>query len=359
MIRVPIPLPRLPYEVLIGKDLLLESGILASEVIPPDRCAVVTDTHVAKHYLEPTLTSLKDAGFKPTAFVIPAGEKSKNMRQVEDLCEQMIAAHLDRKSSLFALGGGVVGDLAGFVAAIFQRGIPCIQLPTTIVAQVDSSVGGKTAVNTALGKNLIGAFHQPRLVIADLNTLETLPNREYWEGFAEIIKHAIIRDAAMLDLLPSDRTIDLTALIARNVAIKAAIVATDEKEECGVRALLNFGHTIGHGIENAAGYGSFLHGEAISLGMVAALWLSVHHADLPESELHRILHILRRFSLPVTLSHQITIDSILTSMEKDKKNEHGVMRFVLTNHLGSAFVSDKVTRKTARQAIEFLRKERI
>ncbi len=355
MIRIPVPVPNSPYEVLIGKGLLFKSGTLATEVIRPGRCAVITDEHVAKHYLEPTLTSLKDAGFEPIAFIVPAGEKSKNMRQVEDLCERMIAARFDRKSSLFALGGGVIGDLAGFVAAIFQRGIPSIQLPTTIIAQVDSAVGGKTAVNTSTGKNLIGAFHQPRLVIADPTALETLPNREYWEGFAEIVKHAIIRDASMLDLMPSSRAEDLTSLIARNVSIKAAIVAADEKDENGLRALVNFGHTIGHGIENAAGYGFFLHGEAISLGMVAALWLSVRHAGLSKSELHRVVRLLRQLSLPVTLSDQIPTDSILVSMEKDKKFEQGAMRFILSNQLGSAFISDAVTKHTARQAIEFLR----
>ena len=355
MIKLPIPLLHTSYEVLIGKGLISQSGELAAKVLVPGRCAVVTDSNVATYYLEPTLASLQTAGFDPVTFIVPAGEKSKSMSQAEDLCQQMIAAGMDRKSSLFALGGGVIGDLAGFVAAIFQRGIPFVQLPTTIVAQVDSSVGGKTGVNTSTGKNLIGTFHQPRLVIADPHTLETLPDREYWEGFAEIIKHAIIRDASMLESLPTKRSDPLASLIARNVAIKAAIVVADEKEENGLRALLNFGHTLGHGIENAAGYGFFLHGEAISLGIIAALWLSVHHAGLSDSSLQQITQLLLALALPVTLPNHIDTDSILTSIGKDKKFERGAMRFVLTKHLGSAYVSSEITGQDARAAIEYLR----
>lgn len=356
MIRIPVPIPYTPYEVLIGRGLLVRSGELTAQTLSPGRCAVVTDSNVATHYLEPTLVALKNARFEPTEFVVPAGEKSKNMDQAEDLCQQMITAGLDRTSSLFALGGGVIGDLAGFVASIFQRGIPFIQLPTTVIAQVDSSVGGKTGVNISSGKNLIGIFHQPRLVIADVQTLNTLPDREYWEGFAEIVKHAIIRDAPLLDILTPKRLENPESFIARNVAIKASIVAADEKDENGIRALVNFGHTIGHSIENAAGYGVFLHGEAISLGIVAALWLSIRHAKLPQSALHRVIHLLRTLSLPVTLPDSIHTDSILTAMAKDKKFERGSIRFVLTKQLGSAFVSNQVTEQDVCAAIEFLRK---
>jgi len=285
-----------------------------------------------------------------TAMVSPAGEKSKSMLEAASLCEQMIAAGLDRSSAAIALGGGVVGDLAGFVAAIYYRGIPFVQIPTTIVAQVDSSVGGKTGVNAAGGKNLIGAFHQPRLVIADTGTLATLPEREFNEGFAEVIKHAAIRDFAMLDALD-----DLPALIARNVAIKAAIVAEDEFETKGVRALLNFGHTIGHGIENAAGYGRYLHGEAISLGLVAACRLSVEKAGLDPAVRDRIFSVLAHYHLPMTLPPDIKTEDILSAMRKDKKFHTGSVRFVLLKNPGEAFVSSGVTESDIVRQVESLR----
>jgi 3-dehydroquinate synthase len=272
------------------------------------------------------------------------------MGEAASLCEQMVAAGLDRSSAVLALGGGVVGDLAGFVAAIYYRGIPCIQIPTTIVSQVDSSVGGKTGVNAAGGKNLIGAFHQPRLVIADPDTLGSLPGREFNEGFAEVIKHAAIRDFAMLDALD-----DLPALIARNVAIKAAIVSEDEYETKGIRALLNFGHTIGHGIENAAGYGHYLHGEAISLGLVAACRLSVEKAGLDPDVRDRILSALARYRLPMTLPAGITTTDILSAMRKDKKFRAGSIRFVLLKRPGEASVSGDVTEADIVRQVEALR----
>ena len=249
-----------------------------------------------------------------------------------------------------ALGGGVVGDLAGFVAAIHYRGIPFVQIPTTVVAQVDSSVGGKTGVNAPGGKNLIGAFHQPKLVIADTGTLESLPEREYQDGFAEVIKHAAIRDFSLLE-----EPADLPRFIARNISIKAAIVAEDEFETSGVRALLNFGHTIGHGIENAAGYGRFLHGEAISLGLVAACRLSVEKAGLATADSERIIGALVRRNLPVTLPDDITTDDILTALQKDKKFHDGSIRFVLLRAPGDAFVSSDVTIGDIKRHIGLLR----
>jgi 3-dehydroquinate synthase len=281
---------------------------------------------------------------------VPAGESSKSISQLGFICDAMIEAGLDRSSLLIALGGGVVGDLAGFVAAVYYRGIPYIQIPTTIVSQVDSSVGGKTGVNAAGGKNLIGSFHQPRLVIADTDTLCSLPEREFNEGFAELIKHAAIRDPAMLDSLD-----DLPSLIARNVGIKAAIVAEDEFETKGLRALLNFGHTIGHGIEAAAGYGKFLHGEAISLGLSAACRLSVEKSDLTEQDAARISSALASYKLPLRLDDSIKTDAIFCALKKDKKFAAGGIRFVLLRQLGDAFVSDAVTEADIRRAIEGLR----
>lgn len=356
MIKISVSCSHTSYDVLVGGGLLTHSGSLVTQILSPSRCAVVTDSNVAKHHLKPVLASLENVGFQPLTLVIPSGEQSKSFCQVYNLCHSMIIAGLDRKSVLFSLGGGVIGDLSGFVAAIFQRGIPLVQLPTTVTSQVDSSVGGKTGVNVSAGKNLIGAFHQPQLVIVDPLTLNTLPNREYWEGFAEIVKHAVIRDTAMLEILPPKRLQDLSTLIVRNIAVKSALVASDERDERGVRALLNFGHTIGHGIETAAGYGSLLHGEAISLGIMAALWLSVRFSGLLQSELEHVAGILRRLSLPIVLPDRIPTECVLTAMRKDKKFEQGKLRFVLTHRLGSAYLSDEVNLQDARHAVEFLRK---
>lgn len=347
---VSVPLQRSPYDVHVGPGLVDQAGALASGVIKPGRCALISDSNVAPLYAGRVSESLRAAGFEPVTLLAPAGESSKSMAQASSLCEQMIAAGLDRSSAVVALGGGVVGDLAGFAAAIYYRGIPCIQIPTTIVSQVDSSLGGKTGVNAVGGKNLIGAFHQPRLVIADTDTLSTLPAREYNEGFAEVIKHAAIRDFAMLDALD-----DLPALIARNVAIKAAVVAEDEFETKGVRALLNFGHTIGHGIENAAGYGRYLHGEAISLGLVAACRLSVEKAGLDPAAQDRIFSALARYELPLSLPPDIKTNDILSAMRKDKKFHGGSVRFVLLKQPGEAFVSNAVTESDILRQIEALR----
>lgn len=259
---------------------------------------------------------------------------------------------------IVALGGGVVGDLAGMVAAIFYRGIPLVQIPTTIVSQVDSSVGGKTGVNVPEGKNLLGAFHQPSLVIIDPKTLETLPKREFCEGFAEAIKHAAIRDAAMLDdlasLNPEHRNVPAD-LIARNIAIKARIVEADEQETREIRALLNFGHTIGHGIEASVPYGQLLHGEAIALGMRAALFLSERHAGLDPIDSANILDLLRRYHLPLVLQESIATDTILQKLATDKKFSQGAIRFVLISAPGKALVSHQITREDIILAIEHLR----
>ncbi len=347
---VSVPLQDSPYDVHVGPGLLEQAGGLASAVIKPGRCVLISDSNVAPLYADRVSSSLGAAGFDVVTLVSAAGERSKSLEEASSLCEQMISAGLDRRSAVFALGGGVVGDLAGFVAAIYYRGIPFVGIPTTIVSQVDSSVGGKTGVNASGGKNLIGAFHQPRLVIADTDALTSLPPREFNEGFAEVIKHAAIRDFVMLDELEN-----LPDLIARNVAIKAAIVAEDEFETKGVRALLNFGHTIGHGIENAAGYGRYLHGEAISLGLVAACRLSVEKAGLDPAVRDRIISALAAYDLPMNLPQDIKTEDVLTAMRKDKKFHSGSVRFVLLKGPGEAFVSSDVTEADIVRQIEALR----
>ena len=346
------------YDVVIGSSLLGQTGERCAGLGLKGRCAVITDSTVAPLYADLVLSALKDAGFDPTLVTVSAGEASKSMTVVEDCCRQMIQAGLDRSAFVIALGGGVVGDLAGFVAAIFFRGIPFVQIPTTIVSQVDSSVGGKTGVNAPEGKNLIGAFHQPRLVIADVATLASLPVRERNEGFAEIIKHAAIRDASLLELV--DQAVDPAKpinpdLIQRNVEIKARVVEEDEKETAGTRALLNFGHTIGHAIESSAGYGALLHGEAISLGTVAAARLSVANSGLSQEAADRIIGCLRDYGLPTQLSGDIPTATIMERLATDKKFKAGAIRFVLLRSLGDAFVSDQITAEMIETEVEKLR----
>ena len=347
------------YEVRVEAGLLSQAGnaMLAAD-LSARKTAVITDETVGRLHAEPLLASLTAAGFAPSLHQIPAGEASKSLGHAEAVCREMIRAGHDRSSLVVALGGGVVGDLAGFVAAMFFRGIPFVQIPTTIVAQVDSSVGGKTGVNVAEGKNLLGAFHQPRLVLVDPLTLRTLPEREFHEGFAEAIKHAAIRDAGMLDdimaLDPASRDVP-SDLIARNIAIKARIVEADEHETRDLRALLNFGHTIGHGIEASLPYGEMLHGEAIALGLKAALFLSERHAGLDPSGSAKVISALEKFHLPLVLPPNITTDAIMEKLSHDKKFKAGKIRFVVLDALGSAKVIDTVTAEDLRDAIESLR----
>lgn len=356
-IEVPVDIPGKPCRVLVGSGLLARAGALARESGFDGNCAVITDEIVGRLHGAELQESLEAAGYAAQILAVPAGEKSKCLAAAENLCDRMIAAGLDRGSFVVALGGGVVGDLAGFVASIYQRGIPFMQIPTTIVAQVDSSIGGKTGVNARAGKNLIGAFHQPRLVLADTQTLGTLPEREYREGFAEVIKHAVIRDAAMLDTLdPSAPRESLAPLIARNIAIKAAIVAEDEREESGMRALLNFGHTVGHAIENVAGYGRYLHGEAVSLGMAAALEISERKYGLPAADAARVRAKLAEYSLPLALPADLGIDALLAATRQDKKFSSGQIRYVVSPRLGEAFVAEDVTEHDLRAALDSLRK---
>lgn len=359
MPTVHVDLAERSYDIHVAKGSIRDVGNLIKLAgLANRRAALITDEAVKKFHMAPLLAGLDAAGISHTQHTIPAGEASKSMPVAETLCREMIRAGHDRKSFVIALGGGVIGDLAGFVASIFFRGIPFIQIPTTIVSQVDSSVGGKTGVNVDEGKNLIGCFHQPRMVIIDPDTLATLPDREFHQGFAEMIKHGAIRDAKMLNELaaldPQSRDIPAD-LIARNVAIKARIVESDEHETNGTRALLNFGHTIGHGIEAAVPYGSLLHGEAISLGIRAALLVSQKHAGLSTDESAEILDLLKRFSLPLVLPDTIATDTVMEKLSHDKKFSAGGIRFVVISTLGNAKVVDTVTPDDLREAIDHLR----
>lgn len=346
------------YDILVEDGLLDSIGSLIQSIGLKGKCAVITDSNVGPIYAERVLQSLSDAGMQASCHTFPAGEGSKSMTQASELCSNMIEAGHDRSSFVVALGGGVTGDLAGFVAAIFYRGVPFVQVPTTIVSQVDSSAGGKTGVNAPEGKNLIGAFHQPRLVVVDPMTLASLPGREYREGYAEAIKHAAIRDEAMIDALnaldPADQH-PSADLLARNLAIKARVVEEDERETAGTRALLNFGHTVGHGIEASLPYGEMLHGEAISLGIRAALFLSEKINNFPAADSQRILNFLKTFQLPLVLPTEITTETIMAKLQRDKKFSGGAIKFVLLTSAGAAKLSDEVKLDDIRESIEHLR----
>jgi 3-dehydroquinate synthase len=349
--------------VLVGTDLFDQFGEYARKYLPRGNCAIISDNSVAPLFANQLKKSLVSAGVRPTLITIPAGEKSKTLQQVGAICDQMIAAGLDRQSFVVGLGGGMIGDISGFVAAIYHRGIPHVQIPTTLLAMVDSSIGGKTGVDTRAGKNLIGAFHQPSLVIDDLDVLKTLPRRQFDQGFAEIIKHAIVADAKMFRMLKVARasglrraseTHALQSLIKRNIQIKSRIVAQDERDCTGQRALLNFGHTVGHAIERAGNYRKFLHGEAVSLGIVAACAISLKRAGLPADQQIAIVDLLERFGLPTRLPPKFPRKKIFDAIKFDKKFESGKIRFVVTPRIGVAKVVDNVTLRDIREAVEAL-----
>lgn len=357
---VPVQLGSRSYSIHVGAGLLVRLGAECAKLKLGSRCAVITDSNVAKKFSRPALASLKKAGFDPVLITVHAGETSKCLAVVEQCHNQLAAHRLERKSFIVALGGGVVGDLAGFLAATYLRGIPFVQVPTTLLAQVDSSVGGKTGVNLASGKNLVGAFYQPRLVLCDLDTLETLPRREYLSGLAEVIKYGIIQDAHLFASLernlPKVLRRDpktLRDLVARCCEIKAHVVSQDETES-GLRAILNFGHTIGHAIENSSGYGKYLHGEAIAIGQVAAARLSQALIGLPAAETERIEKLFRATGLPVKIKlTPAARTKLFAAMLLDKKVSQGQVKFVLAKKIGKVIWGQPVQTSEIQTALGF------
>jgi 3-dehydroquinate synthase len=323
------------YDVLIGREVLPGIAKLLEQHRLTAPFVLVHDGH-----LRFWARLLRERFADVSLLEMPAGEQFKSILQYNRLLRAMAGERVPRSGTVIALGGGVVGDLAGFVAATYLRGVAFVQIPTTLLAMVDSSVGGKTGVNLREGKNLVGAFHQPRLVVADLDTLTTLPPREFAAGMAEVVKYGCIADRALFARVASGvRPLDpdLADIVARCVEIKARIVEQDEFETTGLRALLNFGHTIGHAIEKATGYKRYLHGEAISLGMRAAAWLSVWHAGLPEAEARRIEDALSANGLPLNLDPAVETETILAALGNDKKvAADGRNRWVLLEELGKA-----------------------
>ena len=330
------------YPIHIGAGLLDRADLILPH-LHSNKAAVVSNATVAPLYLDRLAGMLAAAGVEPVRIVVADGEEHKNWNTLNAIFDQLIAHRCERSTPLIALGGGVVGDLTGFAAATYQRGVPFIQVPTTLLAQVDSSVGGKTGINHPLGKNMIGAFHQPQVVLADVDTLKTLPERELRAGLAEVIKHGLIRDAAFfawieanIERLLARDSEALAHAVRRSVEIKAEIVALDERE-ASLRALLNFGHTFGHAIEAGLGYGAWLHGEAIAAGMVMAADLSQRVGRLGDADVERIAALLRRAGLPVAPSG-VTPRRFLELMSRDKKAKDGQLRFVLLERIGAAAI---------------------
>lgn len=328
------------YPVYVGAGILEQAGDLLKQIGIGGKVAVVTNPTVAQLYLDPIHEALINVGFGVTPILLPDGEEHKNLKSLASIYERLISERFERKSCVLALGGGVVGDVAGFAAATYLRGVPYVQVPTTLLAQVDSSVGGKTAVNHESGKNLIGAFYQPKLVLIDVAVLRTLPRRELVAGLAEVIKYGVIEDPALFRLLEQrvgkllelDREL-LTEIIAVSCAIKARIVEADEREE-DYRAVLNFGHTIGHALEAVTGYHRLLHGEAVGVGMVKAAALSVQEGFCDKTSFDRVLALIRKAGLPVEIPPGISPQNLIQAMEVDKKVAGGKIKFVMCGGIG-------------------------
>ncbi|HOP73532.1 MAG TPA: 3-dehydroquinate synthase [Bacillota bacterium] len=339
------------YDILIGDGLIPKTGMLLKEHQMKGRVVVITNPTVAQWYLEPLLKSLAAAGYEAGVVQVPDGEVYKSLEEASKIYDFLVESRYDRKTILIALGGGVIGDLAGFVAATYMRGIGLVQIPTTLLAQVDSSIGGKVAVNHPNGKNLIGAFYQPRLVISDVDTLKTLPDRELAAGMAEVVKHGIILDENYFSLVTSEleriRERDpafMAFVVAGSCRIKADVVINDEKET-GIRALLNFGHTIGHSLESLTQYTMYKHGEAVMLGMLAAIRVAVRFGCLPQASFYDTLETTAKsFGMPVTIPGLPARD-IYDMLMGDKKAEYGKIRWILPVRLGKAEIVTDLPRE--------------
>ncbi len=364
--RINVELQERSYQILIGEGLLQHAGELIKSMRPQAKCSIVTDRNVARHHLEPLTSVLERAGISTKNVVLEPGEGTKSFVSLTALCETLLSHELERGDLVVALGGGVIGDIAGFAASILRRGVEFVQIPTSLLAQVDSSVGGKTGINSAHGKNLIGAFHQPILVLCDNLILKTLDERQFRAGYAEVVKYGLIRDAGFFEWLSQNfqsifelQPEALGHAIETSCRMKAEIVGLDEKEH-GVRALLNLGHTFGHGLEALTGYGDrLLHGEAIAIGMVLAFEFSDRLGLLEDGSAERVEEHFRAVKLPTRLQHipefeKLKLDDLIDTMRQDKKVERGLLVFILAHKIGDAFVSRKVLEK---ELIAFLREK--
>lgn len=362
---IPVKLPQQSYNIAIAAGGLSQLGslIINSQIQPlklGHKILVVSDSRVFQHYGQLVLTSLEHAGFEVANCLLSPGERFKTLSSVQKIYDSALANRLERSSTIVALGGGVVGDMAGFAAATWLRGISVIQVPTTLLAMVDASIGGKTGVNHPKGKNLIGAFHQPRLVVIDPNALQTLPGREFRAAIAEVIKYGVIWDAELFTQLEQCDCIDqlrhlspqlLQEILTRSCQAKVQVVTQDEKE-AGLRAILNYGHTIGHAIESLTGYRQFNHGEAVALGMVAVGQIAVGLGLWDPSCAKRQLLLIQKAGLPTQLPPTLDIPAVLDVLQTDKKVKAGQVQFVLPTQIGAATVGHRVPSEVIMRSLD-------
>jgi 3-dehydroquinate synthase len=361
---ISVPLPRQPYQVMVASDGIdhLGSWLAGGEtplVKPGQKLLLVSNPAIFKYYGDRVVAALTQAGYAVETCLLPAGERYKTPKSVQKIYDAALAFHLERKSAMVALGGGVIGDMTGFAAATWLRGVSVVQVPTSLLAMVDASIGGKTGVNHPQGKNLIGAFHQPRLVVIDPLVLKTLPAREFRAGMAEVIKYGVIWDIDLFETLEAAPRLDqyryvsdelLHTMLTRSCQAKADVVSQDEKE-AGLRAILNYGHTIGHAVESLMQYKGVNHGEAVAIGMVAAGKIATSLGYWTQDDETRQLRLIEKTGLPTAIPPQLADEDILALLQGDKKVEDGQVRFVMPQGLGAAVVTGDVTRQAILAAL--------
>lgn len=358
MKKIRVELGERSYDICIGSKILEKIGSKLKSLSTSPKTAIISNLTVYSLYGKEVLNSIKSSGFDAIPVIIPDGERYKDISIVQKIYGELLRHRLDRKSALIALGGGVIGDITGFVASTYMRGIDYIQIPTTLLAQVDSSVGGKTGVNHKLGKNMIGTFFQPKLVWIDIDILKTLPQKEFFAGLAEVIKYGVIWDAKLFAFLENNRDkilrLDkksLTHIIKRSCEIKAEVVSKDERE-AGLRAILNYGHTIGHAIETATGYKKYLHGEALAIGMFIEAEIAESLKLLKEKTVQRIKSLIESYGLPTKIPVRINRNTLLASMQLDKKAVAGELKFILPERIGKVRIQKGIEGKIIRETLE-------
>lgn len=357
---ITVELPQQSYEIIIAPAGIGHVGDWMQSLQLGRKVLLVSNPTVFEHYGEPVMASLNRVGFQVAQCILPDGERYKTLESIQKIYDAALDHYLERSSTIVALGGGVIGDMSGFAAATWLRGIHFVQIPTSLLAMVDASIGGKTGVNHPKGKNLIGAFHQPRLVLLDPQVLKTLSAREFRAGMAEVIKYGVIRDAELFAQLEAAERLDeqqyvpdelLQMILTRSCQAKAEVVQADEKE-AGLRAILNYGHTIGHAVESLTGYSSVNHGEAVAIGMVVAGELAVALGMWDQSAAERQRRLIEKTGLPTQLPANLDIEAIVATLQTDKKVKAGQVRFVLPKRIGHAILVDQVPASTLRQVLE-------
>ena len=359
MAEITVNLPQDSYKISIAPGSLSQLGSKMKQLNLGTKVLVISNPEIFDYYGDTCIKSLQEAGFETWIHLIPAGEQYKTLQSIEKVYNTALANHLERSSTFVALGGGVIGDMTGFAAATWLRGVNFVQVPTSLLAIVDASVGGKTGVNHPQGKNLIGAFYQPKLVAIDPLLLKTLPPREFRAGMAEVIKYGVIWDRDLFDKLAQSNRLDnlehlsdelLETIIVRSCQAKADVVSKDEKE-AGLRAILNYGHTIGHAVESLTNYKQFVHGEAVAIGMVAAGKIATHMGLWTKAEAKRQDGLIKKTGLPTEIPAELTIDDILETIKSDKKVKAGKVRFILPTTIGAVTITDKVTADVIKAAL--------